>query len=127
MTGRSLPEWIGATPDTAIPPRVRARVFARFTGCCQVCTRKIAAGEPWVCDHVIALANGGENAEHNLQVICGWCDRKVKTPADVAEKSAVARKRQKHLGIKTKPSRLMPGDRRGPWKAKVGGGWERRT
>lgn len=29
MIGRSVEEWIGATPDTAIPPRVRLRVFEK--------------------------------------------------------------------------------------------------
>lgn len=39
---RALPEWIGKTPDTAIPARVRVRVFERFGGICQETGRKIA-------------------------------------------------------------------------------------
>lgn len=97
---RSTDEWQGATPDTAIPPRVRLRVFDRADGLCQICTRKISAGDRWVADHIVAIINGGANTEGNLQLCCDWCDRKVKTPADVAEKSRIARIRTKALGIK---------------------------
>lgn len=99
---RAVPEWIGDTPDTTVPPRVRQRVWLRCNGKCQICTRKIMAGETWINDHIRAIINGGENRESNLQVICTWCDRKVKTPADVKEKSKVARVRAAHLGIKEK-------------------------
>lgn len=99
MTARSTDEWIGKTPDEAVPKRVRIRVWDRADGYCEICTRKIRVGERWVADHIQALVNGGENREGNLQLICDWCDRKVKTPADVAEKSRTARIRGKHLGI----------------------------
>lgn len=66
MTGRTLPEWIGATPDTPIPPRVRLRVFEAHGGVCYLSKRKIRAGEKWQADHVVALINGGENRESNL-------------------------------------------------------------
>jgi 5-methylcytosine-specific restriction endonuclease McrA len=123
MTGRSVEEWIGKTPDEPVPPRVRIRVFDRAGGKCQCCTRKIRAGERWVADHIVALVNGGENSERNLQLLCDWCDRKVKTPADVAEKKIVARKRAKHLGIDKPKSRGF--DKR--WRKKMDGSVERRT
>jgi hypothetical protein len=47
-----------------------------------------------------------------------------KTKADVAEKAIVARKRQKHLGIR-KPSRF-PGSRDSGWKKKMDGSVVRR-
>jgi len=99
LSGREVPEWIGATPDTPVPDRVRVRVFVRFDGLCQECGTKIV-GKRWVCDHRIALINGGENRETNLGPIHEACDRKTKTPRDVREKSKVARVRKKHLGIK---------------------------
>jgi 5-methylcytosine-specific restriction protein A len=49
-------------------------------------------------DHITALCNGGRNAESNLQVLCSLCHGQ-KTGADVAEKSRVARKRAKFLGV----------------------------
>ncbi|MEP9376156.1 HNH endonuclease [Aquabacter sp. CN5-332] len=102
MAARSVEEWIGATPDTQIPPRVRLRVFERAAGRCEVCTRKLAPGDAWQADHTIALVNGGENREANLRCVCGWC-HKTKTADDVAEKSRARRVRSKHIGIR-KPS-----------------------
>ena len=40
-TGRTVPEWIGKTPDTPAPPRVRLRIFETFGGRCAICGRKI--------------------------------------------------------------------------------------
>ena len=97
MTGRSVPEWIGKTPDTPIPPRVKLRVFETHGGVCHLSKRKIRAGESWQADHVVAIINGGENRETNLAPALVDA-HKEKTAADVAEKSKVARVRQKHLG-----------------------------
>lgn len=101
MAGRTVAEWIGATPDSAVPDRVRVRVFNAKNGRCHSCTRKIPAGEAWTCEHMTALVNGGANRETNLDVTCGWC-LPAKNAADVAEKSKVYQKRKRHLGIKAK-------------------------
>ena len=95
---RTSPEWIGKTDDTKVPPRVRIRVFDRFGGVCQLTGRKILAGEAWDCDHIVALVNGGEHREVNLQPVLRPAHRE-KTKADVAEKATINRKRAKHLGI----------------------------
>ena len=108
MTGRTVPEWIGATPDTPIPPRVRLRVFEAHGGVCYLSKRKIRAGEKWQCDHVIALTNGGENRERNLAPALEQPHRE-KTRDDVREKAKVARIRAKHLGIFAKPARKLQG------------------
>ncbi len=103
---RSTNEWIGKTDDTPVPPRVRHRVFKAKGERCHRCTRLIdaAAGEAWTCEHLIALINGGENRERNLDVTCSWC-LPIKNAADVAEKSRVYRKAAKNIGIR-KPSRM---------------------
>lgn len=124
MSARSVAEWVGTTPDTQVPPRVRVRVFERDGGKCCECGRKIGPADQWICDHTVAIINGGANREINLRTICGWCDRNVKTPADVAIKSKTARVKTKHLGIAKRSS--FPGARSSPWKAKIGGGWVRR-
>jgi 5-methylcytosine-specific restriction protein A len=97
MTGRSVPEWIGKSPDTPIPPRVKARVFLAHDGVCHISKRKIRAGELWECDHVRAVINGGENRESNLAPALKDKHRE-KTDDDVAEKSRINRIRLKHLG-----------------------------
>ncbi len=103
---RSTDEWIGRTPDTPIPPRVKLRVFDRHGGVCHLSGRKIKPGEPWDCDHIVALINGGENRESNLAPALRDKHRK-KTAEDVREKSRVASRRQSFLGIKSKRKRIQ--------------------
>ena len=50
-----------------IPPRVQWKIFQAFDGKCACCGRIIGPGERWQLDHIIALANGGEHREGNLQ------------------------------------------------------------
>lgn len=100
---RALPEWIAKHDDQAIPPRVRLRIWMRSFGHCINCTRAMRAGEAPQFDHIIALVNGGQHRESNLQLLCFTCHA-VKTKTDVAEKSAVYTKRLKHTGIKRRPS-----------------------
>jgi 5-methylcytosine-specific restriction endonuclease McrA len=116
---RSTNEWIGKHDDAAIPPRVRLRVFERHAGICHISRRRIRAGEPWDCDHIVALCNGGEHRESNLAPALKAL-HKAKTAADIAEKSRVYRKRAAHLGIR-KPSRFACA-RTGKFKQKIGGG-----
>ena len=119
MTKRSVSEWIGKTPDTPIPPRVKLRIWEREGGRCYLSGRKIMPGDAFQYEHVVALCNGGENRESNIKLALTDKHRE-KTAKDVAEKSKVARVRSKHLGIK-KPSRF-PGSRNSNLKRKVGGG-----
>jgi 5-methylcytosine-specific restriction endonuclease McrA len=119
MTGRSVPEWVGANPDTVPPPRVRVRLFEEKGGRCHRCTRKILVGEYWVCEHLIALINWRAteeaphgNRESNLDLTCRNCIQ-PKNAEDVAEKSEVATIRKKHILPREKP--------RSKWKRKLNG------
>ena len=115
---RSVAPWIGKTDETAAPSRVRLRVFERCEGRCGQCGRKIRPGEGWTLEHLIALINGGKNAEPNLGVTCDWC-LPAKNAADVAQKAKTAAVKSKHLGIRQPGT--MPGARikysraRGVW------------
>ena len=99
MTARDVPEWIGAKPDSAIPPRVKLRVWERQDGRCALTGKKIMPGDAWEVDHIVALINGGENREGNLQVVLATA-HKVKTRADVDAKVKAVRLKQKHLGMR---------------------------
>lgn len=103
---REVPEWIGKTPDTPIPPRVRDRVFQRHQGRCYLSGRKIAAGEPWDVEHVIAICNGGENRESNLAPALRDKHRE-KTARDVDTKSKTYRMRAKNNGTWPKSKRPL--------------------
>lgn len=98
---RSVDEWIGATDDTAIPPRVKIRVFDRFNGCCAKCGLPIVGKLRPAFDHIIALVNGGANKESNIQLLCSECHG-GKTRADVQIKAKTYKKRLSHLGLKNK-------------------------
>jgi len=123
---RALPEWIGKTPDSVVPPRVRVRIFERFRGRCQCgCNRQIRAGEKWDCEDEIAIINGGQRRESNLRP---WLTEHhpKKTARDVAEKSRVYRKRANHLGVKLRKGRPMPGSKASGLRKKMDGTVERR-
>lgn len=125
MTARTLPEWIGTTPDAMPPPRVRLRVFDRYDGRCQCgCGRKIMAGEAWQPDHTIALVNGGENRESNLRPLLTE-HHKNKTADDVAIKSKVSRIRRAAVGVKQAKSRPMPGSKASGIRRRMSGRVER--
>lgn len=120
---RSLPEWRGSTADTPVPPRVRLRVYDKFKGRCAGCGAALF-GKTFTCDHVIAIINGGDNCESNLQPLGDGCCNKGKNKRDAALKSQTYRVRAKHLGIKKK-SRFQT-NRDGPFRKKMDGTVERR-
>ena len=123
---RSTKEWRGKTDDEKVPDRVRVRVFGRDDGRCTCgCDRKIMPGDAWQTDHTIALINGGENRERNLTTLLTACHLR-KTIDDVAEKSAVATKRKKHLGLRKAKGRPMIGTKASGWKHTFNNGWVRR-
>lgn len=123
---RSVEEWIGKTDDTAIPPRVKARIVEAQAGICACgCGVKLGvAGEGIEFDHTAALINGGENRESNLRALRRPC-HKGKTAEDVAIKARVARKKAKHLGIRQSKVAL-PCGKKSPWKRKLDGSLVRR-
>lgn len=100
--GRSIPEWIGKTPDSKVPDEVKARVFLRHKGICHVSKRKIRPGELWDTDHVKELWEGGENRESNLAPALVE-PHKEKTAAGTARRSKADRIKLKHIGAWEKP------------------------
>ena len=118
--GRSVKEWVAENNDEKIPDRVRVRVFERYGKKCNLCGRAIRGGDTWICDHIKALINGGEHREINLHPICDWCDKNIKTPADVAEKSATYKSKLKTYGLH-KSKKPMPGGRKSREKKTIDG------
>lgn len=99
LGGRSIPEWIGATPDSKPPPRVRDRIFMRAHGRCYLSGRKIRPGEKWEAEHMQALSLGGENRESNLAPALA-APHKIKTKADRKIKKKTDDMRKSHNGVK---------------------------
>lgn len=96
---RSVPEWTGKTPDTAIPPRVKKRIYDKHNGICHICGLPIKIGETFHADHVIALIEGGENRESNLKPAHGHCNL-AKAAVETKRKAKVERIAQKHIGAR---------------------------
>lgn len=123
---RSVEEWSGDTDDQRPPPRVRLRVLERHGFKCAGCTRPLSGTDPWICDHKIALINGGENREKNLQPLCDWCEPS-KTTADVAEKSKVYQMTIKnHCSLRYKSANPIPGSKASGWYKPMNGSPQRR-
>lgn len=120
---RSVEYWIGKTDDSAVPSRVKFRIFERFDGRCACCGRKILAGERWDVDHIVAICNSGQNRESNLQPLL-TAHHRAKTKLDVAIKSKTNRTRSRHLGIKRKSG--FQTNRSGPFRKCMDGRVERR-
>jgi 5-methylcytosine-specific restriction protein A len=95
MMARQVPEWIGKTDNTPIPIRVRIRLYEAHGWRCCRCNRMVNLTP----DHRIALVNGGENRESNLQPLCSIC-HKDKTATDVKIKAKTARIHRRRAGIK---------------------------
>ncbi len=117
--GRSVPEWVGASPDAKIPGHVRLRIFERFDGICQITKRKIRAGDAWAVDHVVPLADGGSHCESNLVPVLEIAHR-AKTGAENTTRAKVRAIKAKHYSIKTTRNPL-PGGRGSRWKKKMDG------
>lgn len=116
---RAVDEWFGKTDDSAIPPRVKLRVFEAHGGICHLTGRKIMPGDDWDCDHVQALCNGGENREANLAPAIRAAHRE-KTISDVKARAKADRVRKKHLGIH-QPKHIMAGSKLSKWRKPLHG------
>ena len=103
MVGRSVKEWVGKTNDSPVPDRVRIRVLERFGRRCDIqnhgCGRLICPGDAWICDHIKAIINNGENRESNLHPLCEWCNPK-KNSDDAKIKSKTYEAKKRHHGIR---------------------------
>lgn len=123
MSERQVPEWIGATADSAIPPRVKVRITLRQNGRCDGCQRKFDPKLKPEFDHRPALVNGGQNRESMIVAVCHEC-HSARTKEDVAEKSKVRTLQAKRFGIH-KSSRPMPGSKASGIRKRMDGTVER--
>jgi len=93
--GRSVEEWVGATPDTwPPPPRVKLRILRRHNHTCHITGIKIPPGVTPDFDHIKRLDDGGENRESNIApALPGAHKKKTKEERERAKKAdAVAKK-----------------------------------
>jgi 5-methylcytosine-specific restriction endonuclease McrA len=117
-TRREVPEWIGKTPDTALPARVKERIIDRQGGKCAIYGTTFTALDRPEFDHITALRDGGENRESNFHAICRTAHA-TKTAREAKDRAKVNRLKAKHLGYERKPSQPMPGSKASKWKRKM--------
>jgi 5-methylcytosine-specific restriction endonuclease McrA len=106
VRGRSVPEWIGKTPDAKVPTGVVLRIWERHKGICFLTKVPIAIGEPWELCHIVALEDGGEHRESNLAPGLKSAHRK-ETGKENSQRADERRKRKAHVGIKKAPKRPL--------------------
>ena len=123
LTGRSIPEWIGATPDAKVPDRVIIRLSLRQEGKCALTGVRLRAGH-FHADHIKPLKKGGEHRESNLQLISDEA-HSLKTSEEATEQAKVNRIIAKRLGLK-KTRNPIPGSRQSAFRKKFDGTVERR-
>lgn len=91
-------EWVGKTDDSMPPSSVRLRIFERDGGRCRLTGKKILAGDKWDLDHIILLADGGENRESNLAPVLHFAHQQ-KTIEENKTRAKVKRNKIKQFGI----------------------------
>lgn len=94
---RHIPEWVGKHDDQMPGTLVRDRISRRQGDKCK-CGKPFGPTIRANCDHVIPIADGGENRESNLQMLCNHCHVE-KTSAEAAARRKSRSVRAKHLGL----------------------------
>ncbi|WP_158877010.1 HNH endonuclease [Antarcticirhabdus aurantiaca] len=95
---RTVKEWIGKTDDSMPGETVRLRIAARQGDACAECRRELSKVKSTACDHITPLADGGPNAESNLQILCGDCHG-FKTGLENSRRAVERGQKAKHLKL----------------------------
>lgn len=103
----------------AISTRERVALFQRWGGECHICGGRIGVGEAWDVEHVIPLAQGGEDGGDNLRPAHRKC-HSSKTKADAANTARAKRREAAFLGAK-QSKKPMPFGRSSKFKRKLDG------
>jgi|GEM_PF-6011509 5-methylcytosine-specific restriction protein A len=96
MRTAKLKEWIGRTPEAMPGQTVLLRLYAKQNGICACgCGQVMNLNRDKVdCDHKLAIIDGGENRESNLQLMLHPC-HKAKTGAEATARSEERRHKAK--------------------------------
>lgn len=86
-----------------IPTRERVALFQAAGGICHICSGRIHVGEAWEVEHVVPLAQGGEDGGDNLRPAHVKC-HKAKSAKDATDTARAKRREAKHLGVRKRSS-----------------------
>ena len=96
--GRSVEEWVGATPDAKVPASVRLRILRRYEGKCYLTKIIIADGQQFDLEHLKPLEEGGEHRESNLAPVLRLA-HEIKTAAERKRQAKADRVAKKAHGL----------------------------
>ena len=106
-----------------ISTRERVDIFNRNGGVCHLCAGKITVGEAWDVEHVIPLAQGGDDDGDNLQPAHRKCHAD-KSKQDATNTARAKRREAKHIGAR-KSARPIPGSKASGIRKRMSGKVER--
>ncbi len=80
-------EWGRAdVPETNPPPYLRQTVINRSGGCCEYCRSQLEySPDPFVIEHVIPRASGGQDDLENPTFSCGGCNGHKYTKTEASD------------------------------------------
>lgn len=106
--GRSVEEWVGASPDAKIPENVRLRIWDRCEGKDYFTGRKIVPpGDKYEFHHKVELADGGEHRESNI-VLALKIEHKKASGKARTDRAAVRETRKAHLNLRDDTNSPIP-------------------
>lgn len=110
------------------PLKVRKAAWERAGGACECGCGQPFGKHPksWPhYDHIIPAKLGGPATLANCRVVRIDCHQTKTVREDMPRIVKVRREDKRRAGLEAL-KRKLPGSKDSPWKAKVGGGWERR-
>lgn len=108
-----------------ISTRERVDIFHRWAGICHLCATRITAGERWDIEHVVPLAQGGDDYGDNLRPAHTRCHA-IKSKDDARNTAKAKRREAIHLGAKAPSRNPLPGSKSSQWKRRMNGEWVKR-
>lgn len=90
----------------------RLNLFLKHDGRCHICELRIHPGERWEVEHVIPIAQGGEDGGDNLAPAHVECHA-GKTKQDATDTARAKRRQAAHVGAKLRGAGFPPPARRG--------------
>lgn len=104
----------------------RVRIFSKAGGRCHICGCDIRLGDPWDVEHIIPLAQGGEDGGDNTAPAHIACHR-TKTAKDAADTAKCKRREASHLGARAPSRSPLPFGRQSAFKKRMDGSVVPRT
>lgn len=102
---RKVDEWIGRNDDAMPPVSVFDRIWDKQDGKDAITGLPFTSKDKVIRDHIIPLADGGQNRESNLQLITEETHKR-KTGSEATVRGKVRRNHARHRGYVRQASKL---------------------